>query len=1077
MSHGVLTSQQKRLAQLQADGVLPLFASLSFSINRDCCESDVRNALLNAIYDLEALRTRFKSVRGLKAPVPEVLDVHDHSILEWTKLPFQQDDWQRGKYAWTVYAQWQDSAGESAGDHWLSLHLDAKSIDVRSAEILCEVMDRRLQGKRSETEWCDYSLVAEWQQSLLEDKDAANERQEAERFWQQRLRELRPLVFPVPRFRVDRNERPLTRNRHQFGLSSDLMECMDGLVADRPELSVAVLLQSAWAVCVASSEALESLPLPAYQCERSVDELQDCFGLLDIYQPKQAVIEPSYNWFELAAALKSSDEQGLLHSEFYLPGVSCVDVAESGLPVSPETNLACAAAFRCIDWTDSSGELLGVSEIEHESDCHSLDLSVQRAVTGQTICTLSADDRTLGKEDVVQLANRWQQLLVRWAKMPSETVSALAVGDPPGQPVLEGEQRVETDTGLFDAIARQALENPQAPAFRFKSQCLDYSALCSLCARVADALSEVSAPGDRVGVLMERRLELLPCLLGVMWSGRVFVPLDPVWPQSRIAQVIADSGCACVVVDPANEAKVLFPDCSVIALSCVLNSEKHACDTDQNTLLEAPDADDPAYIMYTSGTTGIPRGVCVSHAALSNYTAAITNVLSPVIGGHFGWISTYAADLGYTAVFPALAKGCCIHLIEASNAIDVQSLNEYCRRFPLDVLKIVPSHCLALLQAAADAGSAPDFLPRDSLVLGGEAPNQALLEALFAADNPPARVLNHYGPTETTIGVMWAELRPDQPHGLANVLANNKIYILNDEGGAVPPGVRGELAIVGKNLSSGYWDNASSNRDRFIELRCLEGDTLRTYLTGDYAVQSGDGRVHILGRRDDQMKVRGYRVEPAEVERVLTGLPDVSEAVVASHPAHPDQLVGYVVPRRGVSLAAADLRLELSGRLPEYMVPGRLISLEQLPLTRNGKVDKSRLPDPDTVLSRSYEAPSTDAERLMVSIWEQTLDVDRVGIADNFFDIGGHSLLGIKLLSQVRTQFRVEVGPGAMTEAATPSELVHYITSIESQPGVIEKIASARLRLASMSEAERKALESRSVSKRRSSDGDLSPAA
>ncbi|MEM9257225.1 MAG: AMP-binding protein [Pseudomonadota bacterium] len=1085
MTHDTLSIQQRRVARWQAVGMLPRLALLSLDIDSNCDELEVRSALESAISALEGLRTRYRCVVGMRTEVPEVQDVSEPGLLEWSHSAPCAANAQNTDVPWVVYAHWQPLGEALSGDNRLTLYVDPKSIDVRSAELLCQLLNGQLQGLPAAGEALDYSVVAEWQASLLEDEDSAVEREEANRFWQRRLGALSALRLPTSRFRETLS--PIetldstTRTRYRFELSARISETMLALVEEHNDVALGSLLQACWAACIAERASVRDLTVSSYVAEQSIEELQDCFGLLDGFLPMALVLDDSHNWFELAGQIHQQVQSGLENIEFYRPefpdsvdnsATSETSTTAQGTPAGVHTT----AAFQFVDWNLSAGPFLQIREFDHQADWHVLQLSVKQQVGDALVCELLADDDLLSKGELAGLAGQWQALLAVWLRDPSQTLRTALAASLVDRPARVGSEDVNAIASPLAAVAQQMIERPAAPAFRFCDDCLSYGQLRHACFNIVSVLQHETARGDRVGLMMDRRIELLPALLGVMWSGRVAVPLDPASPRSRLRHILDDSQCRCVLVDSGNAHLLEDTGTPGITLPQCDAHELHSSESAAEILFDPPAAAQPAYILYTSGTTGTPRGVCVSHGALGNYTRAMADVLAAEAGSQFGWISTYAADLGYTAVFPALIRGGCVHLIAAEHTMDVSALNAYCEQFPLDVLKIVPSHCLALLQASEQQRVSPEFLPTRTLVLGGEHPGMQLLQRLLIDRSRPARVINHYGPTEATVGVMWSELSVNQPHGLQNVLANNRVCIVNESLRCVPPGCRGELAIIGANLSEGYWRDAAATENRFVDFPGPDGKTVRGYLTGDYAVQSGDGRVHILGRSDDQLKIRGYRVEPAEVERAILTLPRVSEAVVVRHRSQADQLAAYIVPVRNESPDIADMRTALSRSLPDYMVPVAWVTLDHLPLTQNGKIDRAQLPNPDISQTRVHVPPQSDAERLMLAIWQDTLELAQIGTADNFFDVGGHSLLAIKLLSQVRTQFRVEVGPGAMVEAATPAELVQHLIALEAQPGLIEKVAAARIRLAQMDESERSALSERAMATE-THDGDHSHAA
>jgi amino acid adenylation domain-containing protein len=436
-------------------------------------------------------------------------------------------------------------------------------------------------------------------------------------------------------------------------------------------------------------------------------------------------------------------------------------------------------------------------------------------------------------------------------------------------------------------------------------------------------------------------------------------------------------------------------------------------------------ADNLAYVIYTSGSTGTPKGVQVRHRNLVNYAYAVMRKLEwDGAGLQFATVSTLSADLGNTCIYPALLTGGCVHVIPAEMATDSRALGRYFGEHGVDVLKIVPSH----LQALLDAGGGREILPRRCLVLGGETLTVALLERIEALGGG-CEVVNHYGPTETTVGSLLLRIKDYEGRSgggrnipIGRPLANTRIYVLDGQRQLVPEGVEGELYIAGAGVTAGYLEQPEQTAERFVADLVEPGE--RMYRTGDRVRYGAGGNVEFLGRFDDQVKIRGYRVEPGELEAVLGQHPGVRQAVVTvrQQPESGEkQLLAYIVHRAESNLTVEELQRYLKARVPDYLVPSGMVVLAKLPLTANGKLDRQALPSPEefAARTRSFEPPQTPLEQTLTGIWEQVLRRTRIGRNDNFFDIGGHSLLATQIISRVREQWRVELPVRALFEQPT----------------------------------------------------------
>jgi amino acid adenylation domain-containing protein len=530
-------------------------------------------------------------------------------------------------------------------------------------------------------------------------------------------------------------------------------------------------------------------------------------------------------------------------------------------------------------------------------------------------------------------------------------------------------------------------------------------------------------------------VNLIIGLLGILKAGGAYVPLDPGLPKVRIGAMLADANARILVTrtdlaeglrDQLDEVVCLDADRQLLARECTDNLQTGV--TDQNLV----------YVIFTSGSTGRPKGVAVEHRQLANYLNAIWLRLDVATGSSFACVSTIAADLGNTAVFPPLCKGGSLHLISEERATDPEALADYCRRRPIDCLKIVPSHLQALLSASCPL----DILPRLRLVLGGEACPWSLIEMIKSLA-PGCAILNHYGPTETTVGVATARI--DGNHDgrsetvpLGRPIANAQVYILDERIREVPLTAVGEIYIGGEGVARGYINRAGSTAEKFVP-NPFGRPGSRLYKTGDLARYLVDGRIEFLGRVDDQLKIHGYRIEPGEIEIALGGHPRVAASVVVAREDQPGdkQLVAYIVARDQGTIDASELRTFLNGKLPEYMTPSVFVPLECLPLTQNGKLDRRALPAPDRVRSvggRDNVEPRNPVEATLAQIWTNVLGVEGIGIHDNFFEIGGDSILSIQIIARA-TQAGLRLSPRQLFQHQTIAGLA-AVAEMQTAPEV-----------------------------------------
>jgi thioesterase domain-containing protein len=410
--------------------------------------------------------------------------------------------------------------------------------------------------------------------------------------------------------------------------------------------------------------------------------------------------------------------------------------------------------------------------------------------------------------------------------------------------------------------------------------------------------------------------------------------------------------------------------------------------------------------------------------------------------------------LGYTMIFPALCHGGCLDVVDASRVLDADKLEEHFSGHPIDYLKIVPSHLRALLNSSEGSG----LLPRRWLILGGEASSWDLIQQVKGR-GAGCRVLNHYGPTETTVGVLTYDTTSSnstqgggglQAGGMVSIgrpLSNGRVYVLDSELNPVGVGVSGEIYIAGAGVARGYLKREDMTAEKFLANPYSAEPGGRMYRTGDLGRYLENGNVEFLGRRDHQVKIRGFRIELGEIEARLAEHPAVREAVVlaSEDAAGEKRLVAYVVPEREskessngsgrVELQMSELREHLLGKLPEYMVPTAYVQLKRIPLTPNGKLDRKSLPEPDKdIREQEYVGPRNATEETLCRLWQEVLRRERVGIHDNFFNIGGHSLLAVQVISRIRQAFTAEMPLSVLFAAPTVARMAEHFAAV-NEPG------------------------------------------
>jgi amino acid adenylation domain-containing protein/non-ribosomal peptide synthase protein (TIGR01720 family) len=614
---------------------------------------------------------------------------------------------------------------------------------------------------------------------------------------------------------------------------------------------------------------------------------------------------------------------------------------------------------------------------------------------------------------IERLASHLRTLLARALQQPDEALDRLSLldHDEARRVVVEPNdtgREYGRDRSAHEAFEARAAAEPQARAVEQGEASLTYGELDDRSSRLARYLIELGVRADvPVGVCMGRSIRQVVSLLGVLKAGGAYLPLDPGYPASRLAMMVEDAGCAVVLSDAEAGARLTGAGRRVVDVD---REWPEVLARRGGTVGRRARADNVSYLIYTSGSTGRPKGVALPHRTLVNLidwqlrdgSWSRPRVLS---------YAPVSFDVSLQEALATLSSGGTLVIADEEDRRDMGRLLALLERRRVERL-FVPFVALdALTRASEELGRVPSRLKE--VVTAGEQLQSTVAVRKFFERNAGSELVNQYGPSETHVVTAYRlRGRPERweplpPIGAA--IQNTRVYVLDGELSPVPVGVPGELYLAGDNLARGYHGQPGLTAERFVP--CPYGRAgERMYRTGDLARLRVDGNLEFLGRADAQVKVRGYRIEPGEVEVALSRLPSVEAAAVVVRRVHGTaQLVAYLVPREGPAVSDRELAAGLARTLPSYMVPALFVRMPSLPRTPSGKVDRRSLPAPRVESARPFEEPSTPTERALGEIWSRMLEVPRVGAADDFFELGGHSLLATRLVSAVRRRLGVEL--------------------------------------------------------------------
>lgn len=568
-------------------------------------------------------------------------------------------------------------------------------------------------------------------------------------------------------------------------------------------------------------------------------------------------------------------------------------------------------------------------------------------------------------------------------------------------------------------IAEQTARTPDAVAVVFGTRELSYRELDRRANMVAHSLrAEGVRPGMLVGLYVDRSLEMIIGLLGILKAGGAYVPLDPSYPVDRLAYMVELSASSVIVTQPALRDTLPSPVPSVVVVDAEATLDASA---------DAPPQDgsgpnDPAYVIFTSGSTGKPKGVEIRQRSAVNLIRSIAREPGLTETDTICAISTLSFDIALTELVVPLTVGARILLVDRDTVRDGLRLRKLVDAEPLTIMQATPATWRMLLDVGW--GGRQDM----RIISTGEALPRELADRLL----PMARELwNLYGPTETTVYSALCRVRPGEgPIIVGSPVDNTQLHIVDRHMQRLPVGVPGELLIGGDGLAAGYRGRPDLTAEKFIPDPFSMDPQARLYRTGDLAFWRADGTVQVVGRIDHQVKLRGFRIELGEIETVLAQYPGMTQVVVHCREDRPgdQRLVAYFT-QDGNRATDADLRAHLKLALPDYMVPSAFVALETFPLTPNGKVDRRALPAPEAAVGASAEliAPRTPEEEALVKIWGGLLNLPAVDVRANFFDLGGHSVLGTQMLSRIEHEFGIELSLRVLFEAPTLEQMASRV--------------------------------------------------
>ena len=872
--------------------------------------------------------------------------------------------------------------------------------------------------------------------SWISDQDHSR----AKQFWEKELAGATSPT-PLPTYWVDPQRQGY--GRHALTLSADFTSSLDAVARSR-RLTVNTIIQGAWALLLHFYSGEEDIIYGSTVSGRPpyFEGAQTMVGLFINTLPVRIKIEQDSSFSEWLANLLEKQIRTRDHEISSLVDIQKWSEFQSGVPLFDSI-----VVFENVPTGHAGSGIpteISIDQVEYREQSN-FPISII-ALPGEQLTLVAFYQKTFFSDDHIQrLLSHLKTIVEQFVESPDQRLGSLSLLLPQEQQQLfawQGQTSVSPLNGtILHRFEQQAVQQAEKYALCCGSDRLSYDELNRRANRVAHYLiSQRFDKNSCHGIYMERAVDMIVALLAVLKSGTAYVPLDPDYPESRINHMLGDA-CPASVLTLERLAPVLAN--YEIPIICIdaehLGIDTHSGDNPKIRL----ESDDLAYVIYTSGSTGTPKGVMITHGNLYNSTNERIKYYSET-PERFLLLSSISFDSSVAGIFGTLCRGGTLYIPEQQKYRDVRYLADLIDSCRISQILAIPSLYDHLLKFHPEK-----ITSLSTIIVAGETCEQDLVQA-HQSYLPTAKLFNEYGPTEATV---WStvykcnDAESTAPVPIGRPIGNTTIFVLDKKLRQVPPGVAGELYLGGASISPGYLNRPKQSADRFIDIELKGLETQRVYKTGDLVRFLDDGELQFLGRNDEQIKLRGYRIELGEIESALKKLPAIQQAAIVpkrdpnrslrqaalSELRNPSPIIGlsaFISLEGEEKLNTTLLKSSLAKILPEFMIPSDFIVLDSLPLNPNGKVDRASLPDPTSITDQSRAQgipPGTALEKEIAAIWGDVLGIDKIYMSDNFFDLGGHSLMAVKLFARIKNKTGIDLPLATLFASPTLRDLVTEI--------------------------------------------------
>jgi len=887
-----------------------------------------------------------------------------------------------------------------------------------------------------------YTDYAAWQRNWLQGEVL----QQQVDYWMKQLSGIPELLeLPTDKPRPPKQSYQGTRYVHQ--LSATLTKSITAL-SQQHGVTVFMTLLASFSVLLSRYSRQNDICIGSPIANRTLSQIEDLIGFFVntlVLRSQLSTENQPQNCIDLLLKTRQTCLEAYAHQD--IPFEMLVEQLQPSRSLSYHPLFQVMFVLQNNEETQLKLPNIDITALSSEYPIAKFDLTLNMEdQNGQLKCEWEYATDLFEAKTIERMAKHFEVLLTAIVANPAQSVSQLPMLTEAEIYQLQTWNNTATDyptdKTIVDLFEQQVEKTPNNIAVVFENQQLTYQQLNEKANQLAHHIltlkhqAKISSSNPLIAIVVERSMEMVIGLLGILKAGGAYVPIDPSYPVARIRYMLDD--CAVPLLLTQNHLKIQL-SLAESGLAVICLDEMDFTEQPSENIAIQYQAEDLAYVIYTSGSTGGPKGVMVEQRNLFNSTLARQDYYYNDIRTRLLLLPSFAFDAFGAGTFLTLTNGGSLYLPKYPNDID---------KLATIILEHKISHFICTPTIYQELLEHKPFDSLTTIILGGEVASQSLLQQHFTKI-PQASLFNEYGPTEATIWstVFHYQTQNEASNIIGQPIANTSIYILNAQHQLQPIGIPGELCIAGRNLARGYLNRSESSTEKFIEVK-LFGKIERIYKTGDLARLLPDGNLEYLGRIDHQIKLRGFRIELGEIEAVLSQHEAVKEAVVILYEKNDNKrLVAYVtveseklkVKNEKFDNLSAELNDWLKAQLPDYMIPSHFTVLDYLPLTPNGKIDRKALPAPELNLTETYEAPRNDIEQQLAQVWSSLLNQNNISIHDNFFSLGGDSILSIQIVARAR-QAGLHFTPSDLFEYQTIAELatvVSFGVVVNAEQGLI----------------------------------------